>query len=152
MNKVEIYQSSVGFWVSEDGRIYKEVNYSSRGNCKIKYNVFSFNGQKFDVHREVAKLFIPNPTNQPWVLHWDDNPLNNRVRNLRWGDAAQNAKDRVRNWSIKKFGHRIKLNKKVYPEIIKMVKNGMKYREIAEQFLISESRVSQIVKKYYESL
>lgn len=49
------------------------------------------------VHREVAKAFIPNPDNLPCVLHWDDNPSNNRVDNLRWGTRVENGADRVRN-------------------------------------------------------
>lgn len=49
------------------------------------------------VHRLVAIAFLPNPFNLPLVLHWDDDPANNSVGNLRWGDDSQNMHDRVRN-------------------------------------------------------
>ena len=49
------------------------------------------------VHRLVAEAFIPNQDNLPWVLHWDDNPDNNHVDNLRWGTPSDNQYDRVRN-------------------------------------------------------
>lgn len=49
------------------------------------------------VHRLVAEAFIPNPDNLPFVLHWDDDPGNNRVENLRWGSRADNGRDAVRN-------------------------------------------------------
>ena len=52
------------------------------------------------LHRLVALVFLGEPTG-PMVLHHDDNPANNRVSNLAYGDASQNAYDKVRNgnWS-----------------------------------------------------
>lgn len=49
------------------------------------------------VHRLVAQAFIPNPTELPQVLHWDDDPSNNQVINLRWGNQSMNESDKVRN-------------------------------------------------------
>lgn len=49
------------------------------------------------VHRLVAEAFIPNPDGHPLVRHWDDDPSNNTVENLRWGDYSHNSQDRVRN-------------------------------------------------------
>lgn len=49
------------------------------------------------VHRLVAEAFIPNPDGYPLVLHWDDDPSNNRVGNLRWGTISDNWNDMVRN-------------------------------------------------------
>lgn len=49
------------------------------------------------VHRLVAEAFIPNPQGHPFVLHWDDDPRNNHVSNLRWGSRSDNALDSVRN-------------------------------------------------------
>lgn len=49
------------------------------------------------VHILVARAFIPNPEDHPFVLHWDDNPLNNAFTNLRWGTPGDNMRDIVRN-------------------------------------------------------
>lgn len=50
------------------------------------------------VHRLVAEAFIgPQPEGKPFVLHWDDNPANNYVGNLRWGDRSANRYDSIRN-------------------------------------------------------
>lgn len=64
------------------------------------------------VHRLVAEAFVPNPEGHPGVLHWDDNPANNTVENLRWGNQSQNNLDAVRNgtnfWATRthcKYGH-----------------------------------------------
>lgn len=42
------------------------------------------------VHREVARAFIPNPTNLPCVNHIDENRVNNVVTNLEWCDYFYN--------------------------------------------------------------
>ncbi len=47
------------------------------------------------VHRLVAETFISNPKGYPMVLHRDDDPDNNIVRNLRWGTASDNMRDRT---------------------------------------------------------
>lgn len=49
------------------------------------------------VHRLVAKAFIPNPEDLPYVLHYDDVPDNNHVDNLRWGTQYDNMQDSIRN-------------------------------------------------------
>ena len=55
------------------------------------------------VHRIVARAFIGEPPPGKYmVLHWDDNPWNNHVDNLRYGDAMDNKDDAVRNGSAKR--------------------------------------------------
>ena len=40
--------------------------------------------RKFQIHRLVASVFLPNPLNLPCVNHKDENKLNNCVDNLEW--------------------------------------------------------------------
>lgn len=51
------------------------------------------NGQKKfkQVHRLVAKAFIPNPKRYPVINHKDENKLNNKVSNLEWCTIKYNT-------------------------------------------------------------
>ena len=70
---------------------------------KIKYPnnyayVFIYKNNKLKshrVHRLVAKAFLPNPNNYPFVMHMDNDPKNNCVENLQWGTNSMNQKHAV---------------------------------------------------------
>jgi len=49
------------------------------------------------VHRLVLAAFVGPPFEGAEGLHWDDNPANNRLSNLRWGTRSDNRFDSVRN-------------------------------------------------------
>ncbi len=53
--------------------------------------------KKVRLHRLVATHWLPNPWGHPQVLHRDDDPNNNGIDNLYWGDFSDNAKDKVKN-------------------------------------------------------
>ena len=65
---------------------------------KLRVNLWSDNKTKqVYLHRILAEAFIPNELNLPIVRHLDDNPKNNRLSNLAWGTARDNAEDMIRN-------------------------------------------------------
>lgn len=50
------------------------------------------------VHRLVLEAFVgPPPRRDSRGLHWDDNPGNNSIANLRWGTSQDNQEDAIRN-------------------------------------------------------
>lgn len=102
-----LYQVSEGGNVRSLDRLVKG-SYNSKGKCLRKGRVLAkctsrgyvivilcnsgVNSTR-QVHRLVAEAFIPNPNNFPFVLHGDDNPINNCISNLRWGTHQDNVND-----------------------------------------------------------
>ena len=42
------------------------------------------------MHIAVAGAFVPNPENKPQVLHLNDDPVDYRMKNLKWGTNKEN--------------------------------------------------------------
>lgn len=79
--------------------------------------------KRFQVHRLVAQVFIPNPDNLPMVNHKDEDKSNNSVDNLEWCDAKYNIhygtrSDKVKNTQIKN-GYWLGWDRKEYLSIYK---------------------------------
>ena len=45
------------------------------------------------VHQLVARAYLPNPKKYPLVQHLDDDPSNDNVENLKWGNHSTNGID-----------------------------------------------------------
>lgn len=51
-------------------------------------------------HREVARLFIPNPDNKPQVNHIDSNRMNPSASNLEWVTAKENIAHAIKSGNL----------------------------------------------------
>jgi len=51
-------------------------------------------GKKYSVHRLVAETFLQNPLQKAYVDHVNRNKMDNRLINLRWATAVENANNK----------------------------------------------------------
>jgi hypothetical protein len=91
-------------WVSTYGRFYnvrtkhfiKPTHGDRQGHLAIKVRIDGKAYQQY-AHRLIAKAFIPNKYDDPYVRHLDDDKSNNYPENLAWGTQLENHQDAVEN-------------------------------------------------------
>lgn len=100
-------------------------------------------------HRAVALAFIGEPPEgRSQVAHWDGDPANNQVGNLRWASAADNARDKVRHGrTADQFGERHSQNKFRNEDIL-AIRAEPQYRGVnralAKRYAVHEQTIGKI--------
>lgn len=128
------------------GRILKHWALQN-GYAQVK---LSKDGRKlaFCIHRLVLCAFVGECPNGMVAAHYDGNPLNNHVSNLRWTTQADNINDKRRHGTIAR-GERAG-NSRLSEEVVRQIRadyrrgNGA---ELMQRFGISQSTVSCIVNR-----
>lgn len=138
--------------VSSDGEIKSNKNnrhgktdeyhaISQRVNKNTGYSQASItDGRKvktLNIHREVAKAFIPNPENKPEVNHKDGNKQNNSVDNLEWVSHSENIKHGYDNGLMKNnLSEEDKIRGRIIglPKAIEATRKPIKIVETGEEF------------------
>ena len=87
----------VNYALEEDGSVInvftghkKSPRKNTAGYLSVDLNE---DGKRYsvDIHRLLARHYIPNPHNLPYVDHIDRNRLNNKLSNLRWLDGTKSV-------------------------------------------------------------
>lgn len=91
------YIPGTDYLVYSDGRIWSNKTHRFMKQCsngRYMKVALCIKGKlkQFLVHRLVAKAFVPNPNNLPFVSHKDSNRLNCVVENLEWCNRSYNIK------------------------------------------------------------
>lgn len=99
------------------------------------------------IHRIVARTFLGKaPKDKPLVLHWNDNPADNRLTNLRYGNDLDNAQDQVVRWRKAKGEqvHTATFTETQVREIRDLFEEGHDYKDLASMFKSSVRRIKAI--------
>lgn len=94
------------FLISDFGRVYSlrtnkilNFSYTKRGRYPLIVTRFggrTGNCKAFRVHVMVARCFVDNPDNKPFVNHIDGNKQNAHYSNLEWVTNAENIEHAIK--------------------------------------------------------
>ena len=129
------------------GRILRNSK-TTKGYPQI---AFSKNGKlkSVEIHRLVAKAFIPNPDNLIVVNHIDGNIKNNNVTNLEWCTHSYNSKHAYMIGTKKPIrgeeNVQSVLTDKEVIEIRRLNASGYSQRKLGKMFNVCHSTIRKII-------
>lgn len=127
------------------GAILNQNAQLTRGDKK--YLKCSIGGHPYSVHRLIAKTFIPNLDNKPYIDHIDFNEQNNSVENLRWvtpKENSQHSRYRMRNKKMGEKHYRSIFTDEQVARIRELKRSGMSYAKIASICGVKENTICAI--------
>ena len=98
------------------------------------------------VHSLVAEAFIGDRPEGLYVLHFDNNPKNNSLSNLRYGTPSENSEDKWRH-GTQIHGDTVWWKKVSSQEVIEIRdarSSGIKIKDLADRFRVSPAQISRI--------
>ena len=85
-----------GYSISSYGRIKNHKGRVSEGYHKPEsYTWVSVYPKQYQLHRLIAKVFLPNFYGKPVVNHKDGNKQNNKLFNLEWSTYSENSQHAI---------------------------------------------------------
>jgi DNA-binding transcriptional regulator YiaG len=152
MENCKVINGFENYLIFRDGRIlnrtrkkFLSIKIGKTGYHRVDlYNLGK--NKTFNVHRLLAKAFIPNYENKPCVNHIDGIKSNNCIDNLEWVTHKENIQHAFKNNLIvmpsKEKHYQKKLSIKLVSEIRNC--NGISQRKIAKIFNVSQSTIHEI--------
>ena len=112
-----------------DTQGYKLVRLFRNGKSKTFY-----------VHRLIATCFIPNPENKKYVIHLNNNRIDNRADNLKWANADEFNSKKIKITPV--------LKKAI---IFYYFRIGLTQYEVAAKINVSQTTVCNALRSIKES-
>ncbi|HZU63322.1 MAG TPA: HNH endonuclease [Novosphingobium sp.] len=142
--------------VSTEGRVYSHLshrvlrqgrahNTDLAGGQSYRSVVLRRNGRSFtkSVHRLVGLAFLPNPTGEHLqIRHLNGDPSDNRMVNLAWGTASQNAMDRRAHGNETAA----KITPEIAAEIRQLCKLGADRQLLSQRYGVTTKHISRILR------
>jgi hypothetical protein len=104
LGKPNYFISNKGRFKNDKGKLVILKNHNSYISVSFRNKEKTITHQ---LHRVVAKLFVPNVENKMFVNHIDGNKINNQSDNLEWVTKSENTKHAHKNGLIAKVGRKI---------------------------------------------
>ena len=98
------------------------------------------------VHKLVARAFVENPNEKPYVNHKDGNKTNNVALNLEWVTPLENNEHAVKSGLIVsgEDSYLHKLTESEVHEIIRLLQEGKRNIELAKRYNVAHSTIDDI--------
>lgn len=135
IKKLRVIPQFTDYFASRDGRIFSTISDKyltpwSNGDGYLKVSVLNSDSHKVKmyVHRLILFAFSGLPPEGMECCHFDGNPKNNSIENLRWGTQSDNVQDYRRKhgkyWSAD-----------FTPEKVKQIRNEYTGKHGCQKFL-----------------
>lgn len=120
-----------------------------RGYCIVSLSHPFDHRKPHMVHRLVLLAFVGPPRRGRQCRHLNGCKWDNRLENLAWGTARQNARDRIRHGTAAR-GHRAG-SAKLTPEQVIAIRHlaatGTRYKDLCDEFGVTDVTISRIVNR-----
>ena len=127
---------------------YQKIMKPWKSNKKYLYITLRNNETRkvFAIHKLVLEAFVEKKPKGKQVAHYDGNPENNHVSNLRWTTAKENIDDRRRHGrtAIGEKQGSSKLDGKAVKTIMKLKSAGFSSGEVGHLACVSHTTVQRI--------
>lgn len=140
-----------GTW--EIGTEWKLIRPTKNVSNHLRVKLYDGEGhsKSFSVHTLVLTAFRGACPSGMEACHWDDDQTNNNLYNLRWDTRLNNWVDRRRNGRTSGAKGEKNAHSTLTDDAVRSIREkrraGALLRVLAEEFRVSESRISSIAKQ-----